>query len=137
MNCTPFVRQYDILSNKWGVLLCQKEYQTSDIRQNSKKLVIETMQKEKLSYSETCRRFGVNSRDRIKSWERIYLEEGPEGFAVERRGRGSTGRPKKLPKDVEEDLLAEVQRLRAENDYLKNLQALVLEDERRQRGKRW
>ena len=102
-----------------------------------KKLVIETMQEEKLSYSETCRRFEVNSRDRIKSWERIYLEEGPEGFAVERRGRGSTGRPKKLSKDVEEDLLAEVQRLRAENDYLKNLQALVLEDERRQRGKRW
>ena len=89
-----------------------------------KKLVIETMQEEKLSYSETCRRFEVNSRDQIKSWERIYLEEGPEGFAVERRGRGSTGRPKKLPKDVEEDLLAEVQRLRAENDYLKNLQAL-------------
>ena len=36
VNCTPFVRQYDILSNKWGVLLCQKEYQTNDIRQNSK-----------------------------------------------------------------------------------------------------
>ena len=36
MNCTPFVRQYGILSNKWGVLLCQKEYQTNDIRQNSK-----------------------------------------------------------------------------------------------------
>ena len=102
-----------------------------------KKLVIETMQEEKLSYSETCRRFKVNSRDRIKSWERIYLEEGPEGFAVERRGRGSSGRPKKMPKDVEEELLAEVQRLRAENDYLKNLQALVLEYERRQRGKRW
>ena len=67
-----------------------------------KKLVIETMREDKLSYSETCRRFEVNSRDQIKSWERIYLEEGPEGFAVERRGRGSTGRPKKLPKDVEE-----------------------------------
>ena len=102
-----------------------------------KKLVIETMQEEKLSYSETCRRFEVSSRDQIKSWERIYLEEGPEGFAVERRGRGSTGRPKKLPKDVEEDLLAEVQRLRAEVEYLKNLQALVLEDERRQHKKRW
>ena len=36
LNCTPFVRQYDILSNKWGVLLCQKEYQTNDIRRNSK-----------------------------------------------------------------------------------------------------
>ena len=57
-------------------------------------------------------------------------------MSVERWGRSSTGRPKKLPKDVEEDLLAEVQRLRAENDYLKNLQALVLEDERRQRRKR-
>ena len=32
LNCTPFVRQYIILSNKWGVLLCQKEYQTNDIR---------------------------------------------------------------------------------------------------------
>ena len=36
MNCTPFVRQYDILSNKWGVLLCQKEYQTNDIRRSSR-----------------------------------------------------------------------------------------------------
>ena len=34
LNSTPFVRQYDILSNKWGVLLCQKEYQTNDIRRN-------------------------------------------------------------------------------------------------------
>ena len=30
-----------------------------------KKLVIETMQEEKLSYSETCRRFEVNSRNQI------------------------------------------------------------------------
>ena len=102
-----------------------------------KKLVIETMQEEKLSYSETCRRFEVNSRDQIKSWERMYLEEGPEGLTVERRGRSSKGgTPKRLPKEVEEDLLAEVQRLRAEVEYLKNLQALVLEDERRQRRKR-
>ena len=103
-----------------------------------KKLVIETMQKEQLSYSEICRRFDVKSRDQVKSWERIYLTESPEGFAIERRGRGSKGRPpKQLLKGVEEDLLTEVQRLRAENEYLKNLQALVLEDERRQRKKRW
>ena len=84
-----------------------------------KKMVIETMMEEKLSYRETVRRFDVSSDTRIKDWERIYLTEGAEGFAVERRGRGSTGRPKKLPKEVEEDLLAEVQRLRAENEYLK------------------
>ncbi len=61
------------------------------------------------------------------------MTEGPEGFQIERRGRGSTGRPRELPTKVEEDLLAEVQRLRAENAYLKNLQALVLENERHQR----
>ena len=94
--------------------------------------MIETMMAEKLSYRETARRFEVSSGIRIKDWERIYLTEGSEGFAVERRGRGSKGRPKQLPKAVEEDLLAEVQRLRAENEYLKNLQALVLERERRQ-----
>ena len=101
-----------------------------------KKQVIETMLSEKLSYCETARRFEVSCDKRIKDWERIYLTEGAEGFAVERRGRSSTGRPRKLPKEAEEDLLAEVQRRRAENDYLKNLQALVLEDERRQRRKR-
>ena len=94
------------------------------------------MRQEGLSYSETSRRFEINSHRRVQDWERIYLTEGPEGFTIERRGHGSTDRPKKLPKEVEEDLLAEVQRLRAENEYLKNLQALVLEDERRQRRKR-
>ena len=94
------------------------------------------MLEEGLSYHETCRIFEVNSRDQIKSWERIYLTEGPAGLAVERRGRSSIDRFKKVPKEVEEDLLAEVQRLRAENEYLKNLQALVWEDERRQRRKR-
>ena len=51
-----------------------------------KKVVVETMMEERLSHSETCRRFEVNSRDQIKSWERIYLEEGPEGLTVERHG---------------------------------------------------
>ncbi len=101
-----------------------------------KKMVVETMREEELGYCETAERFGVRHK-RVQDWERIYLEEGPEGFAVERRGRGRKGRPRKsLPPEVEEDLLAEVQRLRAENEYLKNLQALVLEDERRQRRKR-
>jgi transposase len=37
---------------------------------------------------------------------------------------------------AEEDLLAEVQRLRAENDYLKKLNALVLEEERQSKGRK-
>ena len=101
-----------------------------------KKMVVETMEREHLSVRSAMKEFEINDHKIIERWERIYLEEGPEGLSVERRGRSSTGRPKKLSKEVEEDLLAEVQRLRAENEYLKNLQALVLEDERRQRRKR-
>lgn len=100
-------------------------------------MVVETMQKEKLSYRETSRQFEVNNYHCIQDWERIYLTEGPEGFAIERRGRTSKGRSAKIPQHVEEDLLAEVQRLRAENAYLKNLQALVLENEHLQQKKHW
>ena len=103
-----------------------------------KRMVVETIEKENLSIRAAMQEFGINDHKIIERWERIYLEEGPEGLAIERRGRSSKGRPpKQLPKQVEEDLLAEVQRLRAENNYLKNLQALVLEDERRQHKKRW
>ena len=70
-----------------------------------KKVAIETMLEEKLSYSETARRFEVSNHHRIQEWERIYLTEGPEGFAVERRGRGSKGRPRQLPKEVERDFV--------------------------------
>ena len=135
MNCTPFVRQYDILNNKWGVFMPRgvpnKRY-TPEFKQK----VVEAVLNEGLSYGEAKRQFEIKGDHCIQNWERIYLSEGPEGLAVERRGRGSSGRPRKFSKDVEEDLLAEVQRLRAEVDYLKNLQALVLEDERRQHKKR-
>ena len=88
-------------------------------------MVVETIEKENLSIRAAMQEFGINDHKIIERWERIYLEEGPEGLAIERRGRSSKGRPpKQLPKQVEEDLLAEVKRLRAENDYLKNLQAL-------------
>lgn len=66
----------------------------------------------------------------IQRWERIYLEEGAEGLIKERRGRGSKGISPKLDKKVEEDLIAENQRLRMEIEYLKKLSALVLAKER-------
>jgi transposase-like protein len=97
-----------------------------------KQLVVETMRNEKLGCREAGRRFDV-APQRICDWERIYLTEGPEALYIERRGRGSKGNPKgrppKFDKKLEEDLLAENQRLRAEIAYLKKLQALVLEEE--------
>ena len=62
--------------------------------------------KEHLSIYAAMQKFGINDHKIIERWERIYLEEGPEGLSVERRGRGSTGRPKKLPKEVEETSLS-------------------------------
>ena len=60
-----------------------------------KRMVVETMQQEQPNYSETVRRFEANSHRRIQDWERIYLTEGSEGFAIERRGRRSKGRRQK------------------------------------------
>ena len=135
LNCTPFVRQYGILNSKWGVIM-PKGVPNKRYTPEFKQKVVEAVLNEGLSYKEAQRQFEIGGDSRIRNWERIYLTEGAEGLAVERRGRRSTGRPRSLPKEVEEDLLAEVQQLRAENEYLKNLQALVLEDERRQRKKR-
>lgn len=92
--------------------------------------VVETMHREKLSYRETARQFDI-SNSRVTAWERIYIEEGADGLYAERRGRKSTGRPPKIKK--EEDLIAEVQRLRAENAYLKKLDALVAERVRQEK----
>ena len=93
-------------------------------------MVVETMKKEHLSIYAAMQEFGINDHKIIERWERIYLEEGPEGLAIERRGRSSKGHPpKQLPKQVEENLLAEVQRLRAENDYKVNLKTeIMIED---------
>ena len=95
-----------------------------------KRMVVETMKKGHLSIYAAMQEFGINDHKIIERWERIYLEEGPEGLAIERRGRSSKGRPpKQLPKQVEENLLAEVQRLRAENDYKVNLKTeIMIED---------
>lgn len=77
------------------------------------------------SYRETARKYNIGSnesqgKDRLRGWERIYLEEGAEGLMTERRGRKSTGRPKKQPleKSMKEDLIAENQRLKERIQYL-------------------
>ena len=107
--------------------------------------VIMDMRQNHLSYNETMRRYFPEKKSKdfsfLKKWERIFLEEGAEGLMKERRGRACKesgtrkGRPPKLDKKVEEDLIAENQRLRMEIDYLKKLSALVLAEERKN-GKR-
>ena len=109
--------------------------------------VIMDMREHNLSYSETVRKYWDISKGqehnhlkKIQVWERIFLEEGAEGLMKERRGKNNTsgkkGRPPKLDKKVEEDLIAENQRLRMEIEYLKKLSALVLAEEQKNGKKR-
>ena len=71
------------------------------------------------------------SRSQIQRWERIYYEEGAEALLIERRGKSRVGMPrKKKSKEelaTEKDIVAELQYLRMENEYLKKLNALVRE----------
>ena len=100
--------------------------------------IIERIRSEQLSFHEASREYDVPRRT-LQDWERIYLEEGKEALLLERRGRACAasgtqkGRKPKLDKQIEEDLIAENQRLRMEIDYLKKLNALVLEEERQNR----
>ena len=111
--------------------------------------VIMGMREHHLGYKETVRKYWDiskgqedNYKNIVKRWERIFLEEGAEGLMKERRGiackaSGSNkGRPPKLDRKVEEDLIAENQRLRMEIEYLKKLSALVLAEEQKNGKKR-
>ncbi len=112
------------------------------------------MRNNHFGYSEIMRKYfpylGQRNFYFLKKWERIFLEEGEAGFYIERRGRTTKmdnpkkGRPRKNPldKETENDLIAELQRLkqeneylRAENEYIKKLSALV-EAEEQQKGKK-
>ena len=55
-------------------------------------MVVETIHKEGMSHREAEKQFELPHR-RAAEWERIYLEEGKEGFYVERRGRKSDNKP--------------------------------------------
>ena len=117
-----------------GLIKQQNTSYSGEFKQN----VVEYMHSNHLSATETAIHFRIQTSVVLK-WERIYYEEGPQGLYIERRGRLSnmSSKPKKkLSKEVEEDLIAENQRLRMENEYLKKLNALVQERIKRENKKK-
>ena len=100
---------------------------------------IEYMHQHSLSIQQAAAYFHIPSPPTLAKWERIYYEEGKEALLEERRGRSKKlpsarkGRPPKKDVNENEDLLAEVQRLRMENEYLKKLIALTQEREKQER----
>ena len=107
----------------------------------TKILVVEYMHENSLSLNQAAAMFGIPSPTTIAKWERIYYEEGKEALLEERRGRKhmSTKTSKETKKknvNENEDILAEVQRLRMENEYLKKLNALIQEREKSEQKKK-
>ena len=138
MICTPKVRHF------WRcIFFMGKTGRKNKVYSAEFKIsVIMDMREHHLGYRETARKYAVVNNSyggaisTLHRWDRIFLEEGAEGLMKERRGRACSasgtrkGRPPKLDKKVEEDLIAENQRLRMEIEYLKKLSALVLAEER-------
>ena len=136
MNCTPKVRQYDKLEITKGVSYMPERKPRKTYSGEFKQNVVETMRRDHLSYRDAARQFGITGKDMVANWERTYLEEGAAGLSVRRHMRAtspSIEKKPKLDKKFEDDLVAENQRLRAEVDYLKKLNALVDERVRREK----
>lgn len=130
------------MNNERGVFFMSKRAPVKHFTGEFKQQVVEDMRQNNLGYRETMRKYGITAKSSIARWERIYLEEGPEGLYEERRGKASNpgaqriGRPPKMDEKIEEGLIAEVQRLRMENAYLKKLNALVQQREESERKTR-
>ena len=113
------------------------KHQNSSYDGEFKQYVVEYMHNNHISATKTAIYFRLQTSVVLK-WERIYYEEGPQALFEERRGRSRKMGSKKNKKNVNEneDLLAEVQRLRMENEYLKKLNALVQERIKRENKKK-
>jgi transposase len=97
--------------------------------------VVEYLHENDMSVCRAAAHFGIPGDTTVGNWERIYREEGPGALYKDNRGRKYKVARYKIKKPepgkpVEEDLLAEVKRLRMENEYLKKLNALVQARER-------
>ena len=102
--------------------------------------VLKHMHQNHLSLLETAVHFGIPGPFVIRQWERLDQKQGVEGLRRKpqrRRPAMSKSKPNEvnLKATPHEELLKELEYLRAENAYLKKLQALVEERIVRESGK--
>ena len=91
--------------------------------------VITTMLKEGFSQSEVALTFDISSLALISHWHKVYRQQGMSGLITKPKGRTAMSKPFITDKPDDEKTPAELKReleyLRAENAYLKKLDALL------------
>jgi transposase len=113
-----------------------RKYQNYDV--SFKLKVVQTIAKEFLSLKTACARFNIPSEATIVKWKKGYESEGAIGLNNKPKGRPPKMKPPIKPKAKksskpltrEDELLKELEYLRAENALLKKLQALVQADKK-------
>jgi len=126
-----------------------EQYGAKGIASNKKKAsysgdfklsVIRYMRENHLSLFEATVKFGISNESVVLAWNRLYESEGVP--ALYRDNRGKMKKPRKYKqstgaksvKSTKDNLLEELEYLRAENAYLKKLRALVEQRISRERG---
>ena len=121
-----WVRFYELYGDAGLVRQSNRRYDL-DFKVN----VLQGIDKEGLSLKEAARRFNIAAESSILNWQRLYRENGILGLKNKTRGRPpkmdkpQKKKKEKMPLTREEELLEELKYLRAENAYLKKLEALV------------
>lgn len=91
--------------------------------------VVEYMIRHQLSYTDTGKYFDIPFSN-VAAWSKIYVNQGKQALLNSRQGRQSTMKKSYLPvkpdkQKTHAELLDELEYLRAENAYLKKLDALI------------
>ena len=102
--------------------------------------VVEYMRKHKLSLAQTAIQFSLPDHTRVRIWNKIYDEKGPQYLMEEHRGRKKMKNTEKSNKQkknnskmnnsAEKELLKKIEYLATENAYLKKLNALIQDKEK-------
>jgi len=101
-----------------------------------KRKVVEYKKANHLSLLETAVKFCIPNKCVILNWERLYDQSGVDSLYRENRGKmKKPKKPKATITNSERDIQKELEYLRAENAYLKKLQALVEKRIARESGK--
>lgn len=126
-NVRRWVAFYEQYGAKGIVSIEKKTSYSGDFKSS----VVRYMHENHLSLFETALKFGIPNDSVVLAWDRLYESEGVSALFRDNRGKMKKPHKKKQQarakpvKTTKDELVEELEFLRAENAYLKKLRALV------------